>query len=338
MLFMLGAARPVVQAPPPPPPQIDLTLVANAPDSGWTVKLTNTGTDPVRIVADSRLLSFDVADGARVQHCTLPADMIPATDTVRTLVVPPQRSWSARIDPIFYCYGAAQVAALQPGATVTASFGFLAPRYAPPFAITPTVADAGVFPARKVTSQPVRLAAPTPPTTMADAGATAPARDGGAPAQSIDAYPVKLKTSLADRLDVSRAFEQSVNVTVTNEGDRPVRTLVTPPTLGFLVQLPSGREVRCGAEAQVSAIAELTTTLAPRARNATSIDLGALCGVHMRAMGLYRVRPRLDTRHAAPPSRSTSFWSGESIGAPMLVRVREGEDPLPAPRLDPPTP
>ena len=36
-----------------------LSLDTKAPDHGWTVKLVNGGTDPIRIVADPRLLSFD---------------------------------------------------------------------------------------------------------------------------------------------------------------------------------------------------------------------------------------------------------------------------------------
>ncbi len=342
VLALLGAAKPRAPAPPPPPPpQVALTLTANAPDRDWTVKLTNTGADPIRIVADSRLLSFEVTNAARVQTCRLPADMVPTSDTVRTLVIPPQRSWSAKIDPIFYCYASAQAASLQVGASVVASFGFLAPRYAPPFAIAPVTApgvDAGVFPARSVNSQSVMLAAAT---AAAVASATS-ARFGtpvgtaaGVMIQNPNEYPAHLKTSLPERLDVSRAFEQSVNVSIVNEGDRPVRTLMTPPVIGFFVELPSGQRARCGADSAVGAIAELVSTLAPHGRTSSSIDLGALCGGYLRSMGLYRVRPRLDTRHATPPPGPAAFWQGESIGAPMLVRIREGEDPLPSPRLDP---
>jgi len=341
--LLMGAKTVAPPPPPPPPPQVDFTLVASAPDRDWTVKLTNTGADPIRIVADPRLVSFEVTNGGHVQHCTLPADMVPTTDTARTLVVPPLRSWSAKIDPAFYCYASAQTAALQSGATVVASFGFLGARYVPPFAIAPTGSasgDAGVFPARHVSSAPVTLAAPV---AVSDGGApaassSAPSRDAGAMIQNPNEYPARVKTSLPERLDVSRVFEQSVNMSIANEGDRPVRTLITPPTLGFFVELPTGRVVRCGADGAVTAIAELVTTLPPHGRSAQSIDLGSVCGASMRTMGLYRVRPRLDTRHASPPPGEASFWQGESIGAPMLVRVREGEDPLPPPRLDPTTP
>jgi hypothetical protein len=335
LLMVLGAATPRGRsAPPPPPPppapQVDFTLTAPAPDRGWIVKLVNTGTDPVRIVADPRLFSFDVTSAGHEQHCTLPADMTPTTDTERTLVVPPGRSWSQRVDPLLYCFSTAQAAALAPGATVIANFGFSAGRYAPPFALTPTIAsDAGVGPARRISAPVVTLAAPQ----STDAGATF--ADASITINPPNAYPVNVKTSLPARLDVSRAFEQTVTVTIVNEGDRPVHSLIGPLTIGFVVEAPNGTSVRCGAERAIAAQPELVTTLAPRARSAQSIDIGAWCGAFMRAPGLYRVQPRVDTRRVAPPPHATSFWTGESIGEPMLMRVRNGDDPVPPPHLDP---
>jgi hypothetical protein len=197
--------------------------------------------------------------------------------------------------------------------------------------VTPVVAnDAGAQPARRISAPVVTLAA----APELDAGAALPL-DASVTTNPTNGYPVKLKISLPERLDVSRAFEQSVTVSITNEGDRPVRTLITPPTIGFAVELPSGRLVRCGADTAVSAFPELVSTLAPRGRTAQSIDIGAVCGIYMRRAGLYRVRARLDTHLVATPPGSSTFWSGESLGPPMLMRVRAGEDPMPAPRLDP---
>ncbi len=336
--IILGAATRVLGAgrgrtpPPPPPPPVTLELDAPTLDHGWTVKLKNTGIDPVRIVADARLLSFDVTSGTHTQHCTLPADMIPSTDTERTLVVPGNRSWSVHLDPLLYCFGAAQVAALVPGAVVTASFGWISTRYQPPFAVIPTtMVDGGVGAARIVTAAAVTLAAPP----ELDAGTTIATHDAATPTPP-DAYPVHFKTSLPERLDVSHASGQSVTVSIQNDTDRSVRTLATPPTIGFIVYSPTGAVSRCGADMGVGAIAELTTTFGPHARSSVTVDLGAICGAQLRKPGLYRIRPRLDTRHTTPPTGATSFWSGEAVGAPMLLRVRVGEDPLPMTRLDPP--
>jgi len=172
--------------------------------------------------------------------------------------------------------------------------------------------------------------------TPMDAGADA--SDGGpVTLNPPDAYPVKLKTSLPARLDVSRAFEQTVTVSIVNEGDRPVHTMINPPTIGFFVELPNGTHVRCGADTAIAAQPELVNTLGPRGRTAMSIDIGAYCGAYMRTPGLYRVRPRLDTRRVTPPPHATNFWTGEAIGEPMSMRVRNGDDPLPTSRLDPPS-
>lgn len=331
----LVAAVPHVHAPtPPPPPEVTLALDAPLPDRDWTVKLTNTGTDVVRIVADPRLLSFDVKAAGHELHCVLPGDMIPATDTVRTLAVPPGRSWTTKVNPLLYCFGGAQAAALAPGAEIVARFGWRDARYAPPFVVTPMAgSDGGTGPAREVTAAAVTIA-PVQVAPPLDAGVSTPPPPP--PVSHPDAYPVHLRASLPDRLDLSSTFEQTVTVTVTNEGERPVRTLLTPQTIGFLIETPNGYVMRCGAVAPLTAIIDLTTTLAPRARTQQAIDFGANCGSVMRIPGLYRVRPRLDTRLATPPVGATSFWNGEVIGAPMYVRVREGEDPLPTPGLDPP--
>jgi hypothetical protein len=319
--------------PPPPPPGITLSLTAAAPDAGWTLKLANTGTDPVRIVADPRLLAFDVTNAGRQQHCALPAGMRPSTDTVHTLVVPPNRSWSAHVDPLLYCFGRAQREALAPGATVAASFGFPAGRYGPPFAVTPIGLDGGAAPARAITAPTVTLAAAQTPE---DAGAPVAAADAAVEASApSNAYPVRLKIELPAQLDASRAFERTVTVKVVNEGDRTVRTLLGPTTIGFIVRTPSGHEYHCGADEPSSAIAELVSTIPPRARRWMSVDLGAVCGIYLRKPGLYRVRPRLDTRKTTPPPGAGSFWNGETVGEPMLLRIRSGEEPAPSPHLDP---
>jgi len=331
LVLALCAAKPHArheEVAPEPPPQVSLALVAPFPDRDWTVTLTNTGTEPVRIVADPRLFSFDVTSAGHEHHCVLPNDMRPSTDVARTLVVPPNRTWAAHVDPVLYCFGAAQEAALAPGAVVTTKFGFAPGRNAPPFAIAPTASDAGVGPTRSVAAPAVTLAAPQVPV---DAGAP-----DVAPQRPSNAYPVHLKVSLPARDDVLRAFERTVLVTVVNEGDRPVRTLITAPTIGFDLETPSSHVYRCGADAPATAIAELLTTLAPRARTVMSIDIGAVCGIYLREPGLYRVRPVLDTRKTTPPPGPRPFWNGEVIGAPMLLRVREGEAPPPPPRLEPP--
>ena len=332
-LVLLGAAKPKAHkaAPPPPqqpPPQVSLTLTAPLPDRGWSVTLANTGTDPVRIVADPRLVSFDVTTAGHERHCALPSDMRPSTDTARTLVVPAGRSWTARVDPVLYCFGSAEDAALQPGATVTAKFGFLPDRNAPPYAVAPIALDAGVGPARVVTSATVTLAAPQ---TEEDAGAS----DAAADAAPSNAYPVHMKIAGPARVDAYRAFEQSVSVTITNDTDRTVHTLITPPTLGFVIETPDRHVYHCGAETPSTAIAELVTTLPPHGRAYQYVDIGAICGSFLRMPGLYRVRPVLDTRQTTPPPGAGEFWTGRIVGDPILLRIREGGDTLPSPRLDP---
>ena len=350
LALAVGARKAAPPPPPPaPPPQVTLMLTTAAPDHGWELKLTNAGTVPVRVVADPRLYSFEItpapgsapppaaprrrghaAPGGPVR-CALPADMVPTTDTERTLTLVAGRSWTVSVDPRLFCFSAAQGAALADGATVTATFGWTPNRASPPYAVAPITsdADAGVGPARAISAAPVPLgAAPS-----ADGGVEASA-DGAAPHEAplTDAYPVHLKVSMADRLDVSRVFEQTVTVTVANQGDRPVRSLFSPATIGFTVQTPRGITMHCGAERAVTILPELAGSLAPRGRTSVSLDLGAACPDVFRKPGLYRVWPRFDASHASGPP---SYYTGQAIGEPMYLRVRVGEDPLPPPRVDP---
>ncbi len=345
-------------SPPAPPPPITLALSAPAPDHGWEVKLTNAGTVPVRIVADPRLYSFEVTPPpgaapaptpAHASHrrrgaapaggpvkCVLPSEMIPSTDTERTLTLVAGRSWTVSIDPRMFCFSATQGAALVEGATVTTTFGWTASRAAPPYAVTPIVpsdvVDAGVGPARSISAPPVTLsAAPAP-----DGGVEAGVEGGVTPEPPLsDAYPVHLKVSLPESLDVSRVFEQSVTVSIANEGDRPVRTLFAPATVGFTIVTPRGTTAECGAPRQVSILPELSGALGPRGRTAVSLNIDALCPDVFRKPGLYRVRPRFDSTQATG-GPAGHYYSGKAIGEPMLLRVRVGDEPLPPPRVDPP--
>jgi len=359
LAFAVGVRRHTAPPPPPPapPPPITLALSAPAPDHGWEVKLTNSGTLPVRIVADPRLYSFEItpppgatpapppahpprhrrgaAPAGGPVKCALPSEMIPSTDTERTLTLVAGRSWTVSIDPRMFCFSAAQGAALVEGATVTTTFGWTPNRPAPPYAVTPIMqadaVDAGVGPARSISAPPVTLAAAPAP----DGGVEGGVEGGVAPEPPLsDAYPVHLKVSLPERLDVSRVFEQSVTVSITNEGDRPVRTLFTPATVGFTIVTPRGTTAECGAPRQATVLAELAGALGPRGRTAVSLNLDAACPDVFSKPGLYRVRPRFDSTQATggAPGR---YYSGKAIGEPMLLRVRVGDEPLPRPRVDP---
>jgi hypothetical protein len=121
--------RVVPKAPPAslgPKPDVKLTLDAPTTHGPWTVHVANTGDIPVRLVADARLLTLELTPrGARKPlRCQLPADMRPADDTERTLVLPPKRSYSESFEPRLYCFGERELEALEATTIVVARLGW----------------------------------------------------------------------------------------------------------------------------------------------------------------------------------------------------------------------
>ena len=178
LVFAAPAGKPKPEAPVPrPPPKVDVTLSATTPTGGWAVKVTNSGTVPVRIVADAALLDLEVTaptGGAKVR-CALPSDMVPTSDMERGLVLVPGRSYTEKFDPRLYCFAEREVAALVPGATVVAHYGFGARSTSKAF--VPLVAQddpAAPGPAKSIDAAPLTLpalpaAAATPPTVAVPA-------------------------------------------------------------------------------------------------------------------------------------------------------------------------
>ncbi len=319
--------------PPPPtnPPNVTLTLTANELTRDWSLRVTNAGLEPLRVVADAQALSLEITPpGGPAVKCALPAEMRPLADNgPRTLVLVGGRSYTERFDPRLYCFGEKEVNALVVGATVIGRLGFQPTTLAPPYEVTwaldGTRFDASVAPspAKEIVSAPLALTAPTP--VVADGGAT--------PVTTTDAVPVHLGVTMAGRTDVSTTFEQTTTISVTNKDQRAVSLLLRTSTVGFIVELPQGGVARCGGSTAATAIRELLTTLPAGGRSSVTVDFDAVCPDVFARPGLYVVRPRVDTRRV---TGTTSSFRGEAIGDPVIVRVRTGRgDDRPSPRPDP---
>jgi hypothetical protein len=142
-------------------PHLKVDIVPlGTPMGPWRLRVENTGSAPVRLIADARLVTMDVeataqeeddaqaaaasADphnagamqngsaarkarrkkGPLVVHCRLPAEMRPVDeDDGRALVVPPGRAYAETFDVRAICFGAA-LDTLVPGAKVTPHYGW----------------------------------------------------------------------------------------------------------------------------------------------------------------------------------------------------------------------
>jgi hypothetical protein len=329
------AAAPV--APPEPvlpAPSITLTLTAPAPDVPWTMRVENTGTVPLRLVADARLLSFEVtAPGAKKSvKCALPADMRPHTDEERGLVVPPGRAYVEKLDPRIFCFGARAAAAMAPGAEVVAHLGWPLPAPRPksakkparitgPYAVSPIEGlDPAVAAAKEIVASAVTIG--TPPVATKEARTT----------------PRTLAVSSPAFLDYERSGDVSVPVTIANETASAKSFLLRSETIAFDVSGPTGigvtdpsPTVRCASDMGVNtSIREVFTTLGAKGRTSLGILLKRFCPEHtFDHAGIYLVRPKLDTRNASGAGVGLRTFDGEatSDGATQL-RIRQEAIPF----------
>lgn len=285
-----------------PATSLKLTL-ATGPGT-WRIHLANEGEVPERIAADARLVSLELtapADGKKkpvTVTCTLPADARPSTSAGSDLVIPPTRSWSAPIDPLFLCFGAKQRAALVPGTSVRARLG-------------------GVDSAPVTLEEPVPLA---PPTTA----------EPGADDQVF--------LTLADTMDVARGTEVGTAVTIVNDGDRAIPLLYRPEMLLFRVNGPGGAVACGVPRQVPAPIRELYGTVGAHKKASLAVLVSATCPAGtFDEPGLYRITPRLDLTGASARSIGLASWDGIATARkPLVLRVRNPRRPQPLsnPALD----
>lgn len=353
-------------APALPSPPLDFTVTpgvgaASGDSAGggspWTLRIANSGELPVRIAADPRLLVLELTPAATAApanaksaksaktakapsllRCMLPADSRPSTDEGRELVIPAKRSWSATFDPLFYCFGAKERAALVPGTTVKARFGWSPPAkaktLAPPFVAAPVGAAVGkLASAKELEAAPFAISEPLAP-SVAKSNA-----EVGAAGSDEDAVKPSFLLSMPASLDVARATDLGTSVTLRNVGDRSATLVFRPSTLAFSVQGPAG-SISCGNPREgATPIRELFSTVAPKGSVSTSFLLNALCPPDtFDEPGIYRVTPRLDTTGSSGRAIGVKTWDGEVLGTtPMLLRVRQRRSTTikePRPSLD----
>jgi hypothetical protein len=86
-----------------------LWLIAPTATGPWTMRIDNTGEEPIRIAADIRLLSFEIdthTKGKRPQTCAVPSALRPrAFPEKRALLLAPGKSYIEHFDPHLFCFG-----------------------------------------------------------------------------------------------------------------------------------------------------------------------------------------------------------------------------------------
>jgi hypothetical protein len=316
------APKPKTPVPSLPDAEVRLSLDAPTPRGEWTIRMTNDGSVPVRVVADGRLLGLDVTPrGARKpERCELPPDMRPGDDLDRGLVLPPGRAYVETFEPRLYCFGK-KLEALAPGAVVVAHLGWTKRGTNAPFELSPIDGvEPQVAPRKALDAPPVALPdEPTPPVVPA------PLRqDAG-----LDAPRLSLRSSGAVEAEAPNDIELAV--TLSNEGTRPVIVRFRPEAFAFDVTGPAGAEHCAWPRLPTAPTRELFTTLASKGTTTLNVMLAAYCSGHsLDQGGLLAVRAQLDTRNASGQGVGLSTFDGVVLAtAPTLVRLRRGLAPEP---------
>lgn len=345
-----------------PAPSVKLD-VAPVSAKRWTLRVENIGQVPLRIVADARLLSFEItppasASPASSKHakapktvtCALPADMRPNDDRDRSLVVPPGKAYKDSFDPRLYCFSAKESLALVAGAEIVAHYGFPPKRSTkrgkragasadatptPPFVVASARVDGepGPAPAAPPSDVGPLGSISTAPWTLSDT-AVAPTLPATPPVTrattEVDAH---LAVSMTPRVDAARAVDAAATVSLANEDTRAANVYFRPQTIGFEVSGPraSAIPVTC-TPSGAGAIRELYTHLGAHGRTSTTVLIEPSCPDHTFDLpGLYEVRPLVDTRRVAGAPPNLPSFTGEVVGAPALVRIRRGSEAVASP-------
>jgi hypothetical protein len=311
---------------------VKLALDAPTQRGTWTMRVTNDGDIPVRLVADARLLVLEVTPrgAAKPVKCELPADMRPGDDMDRPLVLPPGRSYVEHFEPRLYCFGPHLAGALAQGSIVVGRLGWTGGnKTRPPFEVASIAGvEPEVAPLKEISSPPIGL--PDEPSVMLEPPT---------PPRPDDPDPATLTLRGPASIDAEAPNGIGITLTLHNGGKRAVIVRFRPETLRFEVTGPQGAEDCRWPLAPVAAMHELFTTIAPGRNADLAVLLDAYCSGHtVDHPGLLMVRPEVDTRRASGADIGLRTFDGRVLASsPVVVRLHRGSSPphLQHPHLEP---
>ncbi|MDI1448728.1 hypothetical protein [Polyangium sp. 6x1] len=347
-------AQKAPEPPPLPPAQARLWIVAPTMAGPWTMRIDNEGKVPLRVPADPRLLRFEIeVEGEKKPTtCELPKSLRPSSyPESRALLLGPGQSYVEPFDPKLFCFGKA-AAALRPGVTLHAKFGWDPPKKGtkkppePPFAAEsterePTVASEPqiLAPAIVLGESPPSL--PPAPAANANGSVTKPS-DGkpAAPAPIVDERAGKLEISADAFKDVAAPNGVSLTVTAKNAGLRPIFVALRPWMFSFRVDGPYGHTKSCLGDPPRGLPKDAFRTLKPGATTSFTILLHEVCprGTFPRP-GLYRVTTTLNAGETTEGAEA--YTADVSTQTPTLLRLASAPEPFfpePPKALPPPPP
>lgn len=297
----------------------------------WTLTVTNDDDEPLRLVADARLLRLEIEVEPELEEvppapkkkasprakrvvCELPSAM---RDASRTLTLAPGERYIEGFDPRLYCLG--ETAALTRGVKLRATLGWQAPARGPlaaPFVVAPVTSSsdaAAIASAKEIAAASFALDEDTLPSASASTTSSA-----GAP-ESVTVHG-------GPPISFSSADQVSFDVVLTAAAASSVTIYARPQLIGARVRTPRGSVVDCEHRLHPAPIVDFVTTLAPKEKWSASVMADSICPDHtFDRPGLYEVWPVL---HAPAIPRHRAAVHGDlRAKSSQWIRVETG--PLP---------
>ncbi|MEZ4225419.1 MAG: hypothetical protein R3B13_30990 [Polyangiaceae bacterium] len=308
----------------------------------WQLTIENTGSTPVRLSADPRLLAFDVTVPGRkkLEHCRLPADLVPRRVDPRTFVIlAPGEGVSHPFDPRLYCFAAGGQWRLVPGAIIEPRFGFakrtkttwkhgkrveVDAKQSPPF-VAHVLDDERVEIDDDTTEGIKELSGPSFALRSEYARWAKTRLEEDRP--HVDKAPIQMKLNQGS--DARAEINASLSLTLKNKTKHSERLYFRRELVSFEVMGPDGL-VTCDAQPDLRS-PDPQAFLSLRAGGSMTITsrLVELCprGAFARP-GLYLVHARLDANEDGNEFGIDAFTGRIVSAAPATVRIRTGDLPF----------
>jgi hypothetical protein len=332
-----------------PPVRLDVLVTERGPGRPWRLRIRNVSEEPVRVVADPRLLRFEVKipepppetpkKGQKPKKpkkppepvtCALPSNMLPpkAVDEAIEILEPGQDA-VRRFDPRFFCFSPGRQDVLVPGAEVTPTFGW------PP--ATRTVWKKG-----KKIQEPLPVTAPWLAEPVLEKSQFGPLKEAPVAPLTLgpdyeawtkgdddDASKEPLSLHIARGVDATNERGVVVTVVMRNRSKERQRVFFRRELITFEVLGPEGLvECQAGPDARFP-MPSAFTSLAPGASSTLTSRVVELCdrGTFARP-GLYVLGARFEAQTDGSEFGMDAFTGTIRTEEPVTVRVRTGEQPF----------
>jgi hypothetical protein len=332
LLGALPATARAQQTPVPPstPSSVTVQVTPSADTLHWSFELQNGARAPVEVVADRRLLWFDLVPpaelppppGARRRRVRRPAPvrcLAPnrpgSNDTAQHVLLPSGGRYIEGFDLREYC-GLRLPAGLVPGATLAVHYGFQG---------RPSAARAVVLDHAQPPTVELVLAAPL---RVPGTAANWPPAPPPAPLGSERAH-----VTVSGALDGATVMDLRATLRLVSDSPYPQRVFYRPGLFRVEFIDPLGERIECRAGAR--AYAPERDFFVPLTRRGVGamLQLGAICPVERFATpGIYRAQAIYETDVSGAAFGFQSF-QGRATSPYFFVRIRRGAQTGPYQRL-----